>query len=171
MTFKFSVSLADTVLHSLGYADDIALIDRGDPAGIHRATTRVSGIASGSRESADMEIRVTKTKVLHVRRQDAVSATTSEEAEKICKHICPHLNCGFRFFSKRGANIHAGKCKWRNEFEVEKILDCEGPPTNRKYLIKWEGYSSEHNLWVPRYDIHPAAIIEFEKANGFFDYQ
>ena len=112
MAFKFSVSLADTALHSLGYADDIALIDRGDPAGIHRTTTRVSGIVSDSRESVDMEISVTKTKVLHVRRQDAVSATTSDGAKKICKYICPHLNFGFRFFSKRGAKIHAGKCKW-----------------------------------------------------------
>ena len=86
----------------------------------------------------------------------------------MCKYICPHLNCG-----KRGLMIHARKCKWANEFVVEKILDCEGPPTNRKYLIKWEGYSSEHNTWEPRPNMHPEAeaIIEFQKANGFFDYQ
>ena len=114
---------------------------------------------------------VSKTKVLHVRRQEAVSATTRDEAEKICKHICPHPHCGYRFYTKRGASIHAGKCTWADKSQFEKILDCEGPPTARKYLIKWEGHSSEHNTWDPRNNIHPAEIIAFEKANGFFDYQ
>ena len=164
-------SLGSTTLHSLGYADDVALIDQGDQVGIQRATARVTGIANGSRDDTDMEISVPKTKVLHVRRQDSVSSTTSDEAKKVCKHICPHLNCGHRFLTKRGAMIHAGRCKWANEFVVERILDCEGVPTNRKYLIKWEGYSNDHNTWEPRRNIHPAAIIEFEKANGFFDQQ
>ena len=114
-------------------------IDRGDTIGIQRATSRVTIIANGSRDDADMEISVSKTKVLHVRRQDSVRVTTSDEAKKVCNHVCPHLNCGYRFCTKRGANIHAGKCKWASEHVVEKILDCEGPPTNRKYLIKWGG--------------------------------
>ena len=77
----------------------------------------------------------------------------------------------YRFYTKRGANIHAGKRKWASAHVVEKILDCEGPPINRKYLIKWEGYPNEDNRWEPHYNIHAASIIEFEKANGFFDHQ
>ena len=114
-------------------------------------------------------ISVEKTKVLHVRRQDNVSATTSEEAGKICKYGCPHLNCGYKFYSKRGMKIHAGKCTWADEYQLEKILDCEGPPTARRYLIKWKGYSD--TTWEPRGNIHPSAITEFEKINGLFDYQ
>ena len=45
--------------------------------------------ALGTRDDADMDmdISVEKTKVLHVRRQDNVSATTSEEARKIYKYV------------------------------------------------------------------------------------
>ena len=81
------VSLGSTILHSLGYADDVTLIDQGNQIGIQRATVRVTGITNGSRDDSDMEISVPKTKVLHVRRQDAVSSTTSDEAKKVCKHI------------------------------------------------------------------------------------
>ena len=96
------VSLTNTILHSLGYADDVALIDRGDTIGIQRATTRVTSIADGSRDDVDMEISVSKTKVLHVRRQDSVSATTSDEAKKVCKHVCPHVNCGLQILHQTG---------------------------------------------------------------------
>ena len=144
------VTLTNTVLHSLVYADDVALIDQGDSEGIQRATTRVSIIASGSRDDANMEIRVVKTKVLRVRRQETVITLTRNETKEKCNHVCPHLNCGFRFLTERGEKIHSGKCKWRHDFEVEKILNCEHPPTNRKYLIKCEDYSIEHNLWIPR---------------------
>ena len=86
------VPLADTVIHTLGYADDAALLDRGDTVGIARATARVTSIAAGSRADADMSISLEKTKVLHVRAQDVVSATTSAEARKVCKFVCPHIH-------------------------------------------------------------------------------
>ena len=52
-----------------------------------------------------MEISVVKTKVLHVSRQEAVSAKTSDEAKEKGDHVCPHLNCGFRFLTERGSDM------------------------------------------------------------------
>ena len=74
------VSLGTSCIHTLGYADDLALTDSGDADGISKATSRVSAIAEGSRCDADMQVKLAKTKILHVRAQDPVSETTNEEA-------------------------------------------------------------------------------------------
>jgi hypothetical protein len=41
----------------------------------------------------------------------------------------------------------------RGEFIVEKILDHVGDPTKSKttydFLVQWQGYPSEENLWLP----------------------
>ena len=142
------VPLAHTMLHTLGYADDISLIDAGDEDGTDRTTTRLTSIAKGSKRDADMEINIAKTKAQHVREQDQVSKTTNAEASKLCKFVCPHLNCNFRFYSKRGLQVHMGKCKWKNDFEIEKILECKGPVCVRRYLVKWKGY--QETTWEPR---------------------
>ena len=65
-------------VHTLGYADDAALLDNS----LAVATQRVSAIAQGSREDADMSISIDKTKTMHVCAQGEVSATTAEEAKK-----------------------------------------------------------------------------------------
>ena len=106
-----------------------------------------------------------------MRDQSQVSKTTCVEASKVCKFICPHLNCGHRFYSKRGAQIHAGKCPWKDEFEVEKILDSKGPICRRRFLIHWKGYSSDFDTWEPRGSLHPAKIEEYEKQNDCYDYE
>ena len=35
------------------------------------------------------------------------------------------------------------------EYEVEAILDAYGRGKRRKWLIKWEGWSSDYNTWEP----------------------
>ena len=101
-------STPPTRVSTLGYADDLALTDEGGKVGTDRTTSRVTEIAGGSRERADMEVKIVKTKILHVCPQDPVSDTSSEEAGKVCNFICPHLNCGFRFHTKHGMLVHAG---------------------------------------------------------------
>ena len=81
------VSFANTILHTLGYADDIALIDNGHNDSIHLATERVTSIAQGSKKDTDRydaTISIPKTKVLHVRSQSQVNKTTCTEASKVC---------------------------------------------------------------------------------------
>ena len=75
---------------------------------------RVSKIAKGSKADADMSINYTKTEVLHVQNQIAVSPTTEQEAAKVCKFSCPHTGCSFKFLTKQGMLVHAGKCPWKN---------------------------------------------------------
>ena len=87
-------STPPTRVHTIGYADDLALTDTGNAAGNARAITRVSEVAAGSRADTDMEVKIVRTKVLHVRPQDPVTEATmhSSEGSKVCKFICPHLN-------------------------------------------------------------------------------
>ena len=49
-----------------------------------------------------------KTKAMHVRAQDPISATTNGEAAKMRKFVCPHAGCAFRFRTKRGMLVHKG---------------------------------------------------------------
>ena len=52
------ITLMDTVLHTLGYADDVATIEEATPADHGRSSERVSAIASGSLLDADMCINI-----------------------------------------------------------------------------------------------------------------
>ena len=110
------------------------------------ASERVTSIAQGSRRDADMEIRV-PTKGMHVSEQGAVTRTTGAEAKRVCKFVCPNIGCTRVFFNKRGIQCHAGKCKWRDEYLIDKILGARGPARSSKqeFLIRWKGYGSEHD--------------------------
>ena len=79
-----------------------------------------------------MDISIVKTKVLHVREQEATSATTPEEAKKVCKFTCPHHMCDHQFVTKQGMLIHAGKCELKDVYPLEKILAHEGSPKNAR---------------------------------------
>ena len=54
-------------MHTLGYADDLALTDNGNAADTTRAIARATEIAVGSRTAADMKAKIVKTKVLRIR--------------------------------------------------------------------------------------------------------
>ena len=87
-----------------------------------------------------MQVNIEKTVALHVRAQDQVSPTSSSQAKSICKYRCPHLNCGFQFLTQHGMKVHAGRCEWKDEFEVEAIVGHRGPTVARQYKIRWKGY-------------------------------
>ena len=97
------------MIHTLGYADDITLVEEASAEGINRSTKRLTDIAAGSsEEDADMSISIPKTNVMHVQRQDPVTKTTTEEAIAACKFECPHMGCTHVFRTKHGMSIHAG---------------------------------------------------------------
>ena len=76
----------------------------------------------GSKEDEDMDMSKQKKFHLHVQKQDPVTATTSTEAADKCKFTCLHLNCGFKFMTSAGLRVHMGRCPWKDEFEVERIV-------------------------------------------------
>ena len=165
------VPLGQTIVHTLAYADDDAQVNDGGPIGTQKAADRLTKVSLGSKKDADMSINADKTKVLHVRSQDPISDTTAEEARGVCKFVCPHTNCGFRFHSKRGMLVHAGRCKWKGTDYMERILECRGDKVyKREYKIRWVGCSAEEDTWEPRSHIHPQEILDFELQNDLYDH-
>ena len=96
--------------------------------------------------------------------------TTNTEAQEVCKFQCTHLHCNHCFATKRGLTIHKAKCKWKTEFEVDKIVNHKGPVTGRKYLVRWKNYTHEWDTWEPRTNLHPDMIKEYEMYTGCYDH-
>ena len=67
------MSLLDTIISTLGYADDLGLLNYADEEGLKKASERITTIAIGSRVDADMKVSLPKTKVLHVQEQDPIT--------------------------------------------------------------------------------------------------
>ena len=117
-----------------------------------------------------MQISIAKTEVMHVCPQGKTSVTTIEEAKKVCKFKCTNIGCNRVFRNAHGLKCHAGKCRWRGFYHIEKILAVRGQTGQREFLIKWEGYGQEHNRWIERKHITPHYVTEFLQANGIYDY-
>ena len=49
-------------------------------------------------------------------------------------------------------------------------MGCKGEIYCRKYKVRWKGYTSDHDSWIPRSSLHPEAIRDFEIENGFYDF-
>ena len=167
------VNFGGVRLHTLGYADDAALID----GSVGTATNRVTCIAQGSEEDADMNINVEKTECMHVQRQQKIDHPTTDQARKVCKFQCKNLGCGWLFGNKHGLAVHRGKyCKRAEYYEVEKILGVRtevypiglGPT---EFLIKWQGYNSSENKWIKYENVTKAAIDEYLHTNRLYDHQ
>ena len=154
-------------VHTLGYADDAALLDNcGDTA-----TDRVTSISTGSRDDADMTINIRKTEVMQVEEQGRVTPVTAEEATKACTYTtCPNPGCNKVFFNAHGCKCHAGRCKFRDHFYLDKILAVRGTTSKREFLIRWEGYGPEDDTWDPRQNVSPVAVKEFLMSNGLYNH-
>ena len=44
-------------------------------------------------------------------------------------------------------------------YEVESIRDHRGPPGNRQYLVRWEGFTSADDSWEPESNIYTDECI------------
>ena len=54
------------------------------------------------------------------------------------------------------------------EWEVEEILDSRHRRNQLQYLVKWKGFTSEHNTWEPKDNVKnaPDKIKVFYKKNS-----
>ena len=69
-----------------------------------------------------------------------------------------------------GLRVHMGRCPWKDEFEVDRIVGHRGAVVARQYKVRWKDYSEEYDTWEPRGNIHPDLIKEYEVANGVYDF-
>ena len=65
--------------------------------------------------------------------------------------------------------VHASKCRYKDEYRVERILESKGPVCARKFKICWLGYGPEDDTWEPRANVRPELIRDFELENGIYD--
>ena len=105
-------------VHTLGYADDAGLSDDSSTT----ASDRVTSISAGSRRDTDMIISIDKTEVMHVEEQGRVVPATAMEAAEVYTFKCPNVGCNKVLYNAYGCKCHAGKCKYKDHFELEKIL-------------------------------------------------
>ena len=125
----------------------------------------------GWRNEPDMVIPIKKTKVLHVRQQEEPAPITAQEAIKECKCSCPHISCDFKFRTRRGMLVHSGSCPFKDEWEIDRIVNYRGEVFNRKYKIRWKGFTTYQGTWEPRSNnVHPDVIEKFEVVNGLYHY-
>ena len=98
---------------SLEYSDDAGLVD----VNFHESSTRVTKIATGSRNDSAMEISIPKIKAMHIHKKIRVSETTDDYIASLCfENICH--DCQRDFPTKRGLAVHrrrwwdGGKTVW-----------------------------------------------------------
>ena len=142
----------------LDYADDSALQDTS----VANASTRVSKLAKGAREDADMVISVPKTEIMQVKAQAPISRFREEDVKmlidaKVSTVCCD--SCGRVFDSTWGRDRHtqlyceeARREIFDEEFSVKKILNARGPPARRFYQVDWGSgvWKAEENIgWEP----------------------
>ena len=70
----------------------------------------------------------------------------------------------FVFDTNHDMLIHASRCRYKDEYVVERIIDIDskGPVCAKKFKIRWLGYGPEADTWEPRSNVHPELIRDFE---------
>ena len=111
-------------MHTLGHADDAALVDQGCAAGVQHASDRSAHGHSKRIEEGRRHDYLYQENESSARSN---TVTISGEASDACKFTCSRLHCGFKFYCRHGMRAHAGICEWENELPIHRILDIKGP--------------------------------------------
>ena len=105
----------------IGYADDVAIVSHRTD----KLTERLNNIDKGSRNDADMTINVSKTKNMHVTKQEKLTPPSTADilaTEETFKHQCTF--CSWKFNTARGMKIHMASC------------DCQHGLTDKSFVVK-----------------------------------
>ena len=142
------------LIEILTYADDFVLID----GTAQSATDRITAIAKGLREVADMDVSVEKTECLFVKHQEKIrtddlfEAGNAKAQNEVLTHKCEACSRGFS--THQGLKTHEKIwCGWADrldseEYEVNRFLEARGSPEHRFYLVSWKGHPNSENSWI-----------------------
>ena len=122
------------LIEILTYADDFVLID----GTAQSATDRITTIAKGLREVADMDVSVEKTECLFVKHQEKIrtddlfEAGNAKAQNEVLTHKCEACSRGFS--THQGLKTHEKIwCGWADrldseKYEVNRFLEARGSP-------------------------------------------
>lgn len=72
----------DIIVHTLGYADNLGLVDKDSESRAGFISKRATRIAEGSRKYTDMFVSLLKTNILHVCKQEKVTKTLKKSRKQ-----------------------------------------------------------------------------------------
>lgn len=90
-------------------------------------------------------------------------ASSRREKEKLSaeiKHLKKENNELGARLKQVQSNIYRDKKNENNEYEVEKILDHKEEKSGRIFLVRWQGFGSEDDLWVPEKNLLCPALLK-----------
>ena len=50
-----------------------------------------------------------------------------------------------------------------DEYAVELVVQARGRGSGRRYRVRWQGFTEDHDTWEPAEHLHPQLIAEFER--------
>ena len=140
------------------------------------ASHRVTDVSKGSKQDADMSINVKHLKRdMFVRTQEPITCTSNEEAVSVCKFTYPQVGCGFKFHTRRGASVN-GKAKFALTVSpslnlgIQQTRESTESPRQSPPAGRTTPKNMTYDTWESRSHLHHETITEFEKLNGFYDY-
>jgi len=84
-------------------------------------------------------------------------------------HFAPNLDT-YKENSIHGKNFPVPPpdlIEGEEEYKIEKILCHHRTPTNHFFLIRWKGYSTEEDSWIPKQDLINAksTLTDYKKLH------
>ena len=115
-------------------------------------------------------LNLMKTEAMYVCEQGKVTATEAAEAKKVCCYKCKNPGCKKVFYNVHGAKCHQGKCRWKDTYEMDSIVEAAETTDGWRYRVRWHGYGPDEDTWEPHGNLPPGAVRDFRQQNGLYDY-
>lgn len=68
---------------------------------------------------------------------------------------------------RNNLNMELKRFRAKEEYEVEQILGHKNTRKDQKFLVRWKGYDSSHDMWVSKQVLNcPAILNKYMKVNN-----
>lgn len=101
-----------------------------------------------NKRKADEDMKIERKRFLECAHENEKLKTKLQQLNSVCKPV-------------------ERKNKAEKWIEVEKLLNHEERNGQLFFLVKWENYGQEHNLWVPENHLRcPTILLNYKKKNN-----